>query len=293
VRETAIQWCDSSVNAQMGCAGCELWEPSRGVRRCYAGALHERFAGRKGWPESFGRPELFTHRLDEALRWADLRGRCRPDKPWLDGYPRTIFLNDMGDTFTEGLPVDWLSPHVPRLGTSPHVWIILTKRPGRMLEWVRLYQRRAGPLPRNVWLCVSVTTAGTLGRLAPVRGLRDELPGHVVGLSVEPLPADLAPVLRQHWPDLPSWLSWVKMGGESDQPGAPARPCAAEWLRGLRDFFCGGSTAVFVKQLGSNATEAGRRLRLRDGHGGDWGEWPEDLRVREMPLTPAVEMAPA
>jgi hypothetical protein len=33
------------------------------------------------------------------------------------------------------------------------------------------------------------------------------------------------------------------------------------------------------------------RLRLRDPKGGDWSEWPEDLRVREFPAPRAV--APA
>lgn len=28
---------------------------------------------------------------------------------------------------------------------------------------------------------------------------------------------------------------------------------------------------------------SGRRLKLRDGHGGDWIEWPEELRWREVP----------
>src|SRR5262249_17070853 len=111
-----------------------------------------------------------------------------------------------------------------------------------------------------------------------------ELPRHILGLSVEPLLADVVPALREQHPDLPSWLSWAKVGGESDQEGAPARPCAVEWLRGLRDFLRGGTTAVFVKQLGSRPTLGGQELRLADGHGGDWNEWPADLRVREMPL---------
>jgi hypothetical protein len=76
MKDTPIQWCDSAVNLMMGCDGCELWGPARGVRHCYAGALHRRFAGRsKGWPESFDRPALFTGKLGEALRWRDLRGR--------------------------------------------------------------------------------------------------------------------------------------------------------------------------------------------------------------------------
>jgi hypothetical protein len=35
--------------------------------------------------------------------------------------------------------------------------------------------------------------------------------------------------------------------------------------------------------LGSNAVENGQPLKLSHAHGGDWQEWPEDLRVREFP----------
>src|SRR5262245_31262275 len=139
---TPIAWCDSTVNLMMGCDGCELWNPAAGVRHCYAGALTGRHAGRKGWPDAFDRPALFPHRLDEALRWPDLTGKPRPGKPWLDGLPRLLFLNDMGDTFTEGLALDWLAPHLPRMAASPHQWLLLTKRPRRMAEFSRSH-----PLP--------------------------------------------------------------------------------------------------------------------------------------------------
>lgn len=36
-KETAIQWCDSTLNLQAGCDGCELWNGSR--RSCYAGRM--------------------------------------------------------------------------------------------------------------------------------------------------------------------------------------------------------------------------------------------------------------
>jgi protein gp37 len=108
------------------------------------------------------------------------------------------------------------------------------------------------------WLCVSLTGHASLGRLAAVRRLRQELPGHALGLSVEPLLADLAPALRSHYPDLAGLVSWVKVGGESDQGRTPARPCALEWVRGLLAFFR-PQAAAFVKQLGSHPTEAGKR----------------------------------
>jgi protein gp37 len=281
VKTTPIEWCDSSINLMMGCNGCELWDPTKGIRHCYAGALTERWGGRKGWPASFDKPALFTERLPKALAWADLTGQARSDKPWLDGLPRLIFLNDMGDSFTEGLPTDWLDHLVPRLAASPHVWIILTKRPMRMLEWAK---RQSTSLPRNIWLCVSITAPGNLDRLRPVYELRALLPEHVLGLSVEPLLEDITPAVRRHYPDLARVVSWVKIGGESDQARAQDRTCPVERLRDLRDYFRGGDAAVFIKQLGSKPTENAVPLRIRDGHGGDWQEWPADLRMREMPM---------
>ncbi|WP_437763431.1 hypothetical protein WMF27_41020 [Sorangium sp. So ce281] len=37
-----------------------------------------------------------------------------------------------------------------------------------------------------------------------------------------------------------------------------------------------------MKQLGSAPFENNRPMKL-DKHGGDWKEWPDDLRVRQMP----------
>ena len=33
-RHTKIQWCDSTVNPVMGCAGCELWNTKTGNFSC-------------------------------------------------------------------------------------------------------------------------------------------------------------------------------------------------------------------------------------------------------------------
>ncbi len=55
--------------------------------------------------------------------------------------------------------------------------------------------------------------------------------------------------------------------------------------------------APFVKQLGSKPMEYSMKgsendgyyqLRLKDSHGGDPSEWPEDLRVREFPRVDSV-----
>jgi hypothetical protein len=51
----------------------------------------------------------------------------------------------------------------------------------------------------------------------------------------------------------------------------------------VRDDCRAAGVAVFVKEMGSRPIDGGGRLRLKDFAGGDWGEWPEDLRVRELP----------
>ena len=79
-------------------------------------------------------------------------------------------------------------------------------------------------------------------------------------------------------------ISWLVAGGES---GPGARPCELAWLRQLRDQCAETATPFFCKQLG---TVLGREIGAGI-KGGDWGAWPEDLRVREFPL--AAEQVPA
>ena len=138
-KDTMISWCDSTLNLMMGCGGCELWNGAR--RSCYAGVMTAKYSGQKGWPSAFNSPQLFPHRLPEALAWPDLTGQDRPGKPWLNGMSRLIFLNDMGDTFTEELPLDWLRPHLLQMEESPHRWLILTKRPRRMRRFFEQVDR--------------------------------------------------------------------------------------------------------------------------------------------------------
>jgi protein gp37 len=243
---TKIEWCDSTLNLQMGCAGCELWNPAKGVRHCYAGTLTEVYGGKKGWPKTFTEPALFLERLAPALRWPDLRGTKRPGKPWLDGLPRMVFLNDMGDTFTEGLPLEWLAPLLPRLADSPHVWMILTKRAKRMRAF-----SAAHPLPANVWPGVSVTTQPTAVRaveLALVKG------GGVRWVSAEPLLGALdfadGPLSDESTMGQWSMLDGIGLligGGES---GPGARPCHPDWARSLRAQCGEAGAAFFWKQWG-------------------------------------------
>ncbi|MDQ3702196.1 MAG: phage Gp37/Gp68 family protein, partial [Chloroflexota bacterium] len=76
-RTTPIQWCDSTVNPVMGCAGCELWDGKR--KTCYAGQLHARRKHHAGFASDFLKPTLFPQRLADAAKWPDLTGTVRED----------------------------------------------------------------------------------------------------------------------------------------------------------------------------------------------------------------------
>ena len=76
-------------------------------------------------------------------------------------------------------------------------------------------------------------------------------------------------------------IDWVIAGGES---GPNARPCVIGHIRSLVKQCKVANVPVFVKQLGKRPTNReGVPHPLSDSHGGNWDEWPEDLRVREFP----------
>lgn len=276
-QHTLIQWCDSSVNPTMGCDGCELWDAHR--KSCYAGGQTERRQGMPGFPPSFTQPTPFPGRMAKAARWSDLTGQPRKDKPWLDGSPRLIFVSDMGDALSAALSFEYLETEIITSVTSPagrrHRWLWLTKQPSRMGKFCRWLRELGIPWPENLWVGTSITTRATLGRIPHLLKVGDELTTRF--LSVEPQVEEVS--LRPWLPE----LDWVIQGGES---GRGARPFDLAWARGLRDECRNATVPYFLKQLGRRPVDCGLELKLRDPHGGDWTEWPDDLRVRDTPGNP-------
>lgn len=165
------------------------------------------------------------------------------------------------------------------------------------------------PLP-NVWLGTSVENQETADARIPWL-LR--CPAAVRFLSAEPLlgPVDLKKFLGPWVSSIdyhqccprsePGGIGLVICGGES---GPGARPCYLSWIESIRDQCQSSNVPCFIKQLGSMplADQLGKhargvwvqtkngianvkvaQLHLKDHKGGDPAEWPEDLRVREMP----------
>lgn len=84
--------------------------------------------------------------------------------------------------------------------------------------------------------------------------------------------------------DIRKWLpqlDWIIQGGQS---GSVKHPFHVEWARDLIRQCKECGIPYFLKQLGTAVIAKGVRLKLHDRHGGDWSEWPKDLRVRKFPI---------
>ncbi|MDA1014204.1 MAG: DUF5131 family protein [Planctomycetota bacterium] len=276
-QNTAIQWCDSTENPTMGCEGCELWNGTR--KTCYAGVLHRRFGGvSSGYAPEFEQVTNFPGRMLRATKWSDLTGRDRKDKPWLNGMPRLIFVSDMSDALSEIVEFQFLRDEVIENVSSEkgqrHRWLWLSKRPQRMAEfsdWLDV------DWPTNLWVATSITTQQSAARIKHLMKVGDEQTTRF--LSVEP-----------QWEaiDLSRWLpeiDWIIQGGES---GPTAHPFHVEWAEDLVRQCESHDVPYFLKQLGSKVSLAGKTARYRHAHGGDWNEWPEQIRVRQFPVADAA-----
>jgi protein gp37 len=272
-KDTNIEWCDSTINGTSGCDGCELWNWKH--RTCYAGNLQTRRLS-KSLPSlysaDFSEVRMIPGRYAQAASWSDLRGMERPDKPWLNGMPRCIFVGDLGDTFSRAVTDDYLTRELLGAITSKqgrrHFWMLLTKRPKRLAE----LSEKWGGLPRNVMAMTTVTNQ-TFANIR-IRELLD-VRCYWRGLSIEPMlgpvdlqamPLDLDNQLFRYWPltgahiadgyneprVLPgsAIIHWVICGGES---GTNARPMHPDWARSLRDQCSAAGVPFFFKQWGNYA----------------------------------------
>ena len=325
---TGIEWCDTTVNPTTGCDGCELWKlldkaahPPIWGGPCYAGNLHEMRLAKslpKLYAPRFTEVRLAPGRMAKAAGLSDLTGTDRPEKPWLNGMPRLIFVGDMGDLFSRDVPFEYIRDEVFGVATSAagsrHVWMLLTKQPSRMMKFAEWF----GEWPENVWAGVSVTGLKTVLRI----GYLLQVPAARRFVSFEPLVENVGVPIelfgygdagstthyKRYAPVADRGIELAIIGGESHQNGHGARPFDVAWARRLIQVARDTPLKVFLKQLGSNVRWSGCsgpgehwpngtltedmgcawRVRLKDGHGGDWSEWPEDLRVREFPRVAAV-----
>jgi protein gp37 len=139
--KTSIEWCDRTWNCVRGCS-----RVSEGCRNCYAERMAARFSKHideipgprigqtsgpfhgfaemtKSGPRWTGKVELIEKALRAPLSWRK---------------PAKVFVNSMSDLFHESLPDEAIDQVFAVMALAPrHTFQVLTKRPARMLSYLR------------------------------------------------------------------------------------------------------------------------------------------------------------
>ena len=288
---TGIQWTEATWNPT---TGCDKISPGCGLPRfegdatggCYALTMAKRLKAmgqakyqNDGDPRTSGPGfgvTIHPGALTLPLHWRK---------------PRMIFVDSMSDLFHARVPEPFIGGVWNTMALSPqHTYQVLTKRSPRMRRVLRKWADAdwywqsgpgqvpegcspiAGPL-RNVWVGTSIELDEYACRADDLRGT----PSAVRFLSLEPLLGPLPSLSFEG-------IDWAIIGGES---GKGARPLDLGWVRELVARGQDAGTAMFVKQLGTCWAHG----RSKHDHGGDWDDWPADLRVRDFPQRAEVSAA--
>ncbi len=287
---TSIQWTDRSANPirvqhrKTGKVGWHCVKTSPGCSACYSEAINRRFG--TGLPFSRRSTEDVEVFFDTRPMEAILKLRKKGQK---------IFLCDMTDLFGDFVADSFIDLAFTYMAMAKdQVFQVLTKRIDRAAHYFREADHPfSAPrsVPPNVWIGCSVEDQQRADERIPELL---KIPATVRFLSVEPLlgPINLGlwrvdiPKHRESWPTERVRNFWTIIGGES---GPKARPCDMAWIRSIVEQCREAGVPAFVKQMGAYPVDDsvhGERkttVVLRDSKGGDWDEWPEDLRIREFP----------
>ena len=280
--KSGIHWTDSSWNAATGCT-----KVSAGCDHCYANDL--------------------ALRLQRMGQWRYRNGFDYTEHPEVIGLPRKwreprrIFVNSMSDMFHEHAtrPFVWAMLDMMR-EVDRHTYQILTKRPGKMASWVRLFcqERGLAALPWHIWVGTSVEDQAAADLRIPQLL---KVPATVRFLSCEPLLGEMnvvpylgtleccdncgQPKVMAHirqpgdevylgWPhcgnsDCPcyreqrasaSYRSGVDWVIGGGESGRDYRPMDPAWARSLRDQCAAAEVPFFFKQSSGLKPGQGREL---------------------------------
>ena len=249
--KSKIEWTDASWNPIRGCT-----KISPGCKHCYAETFAERFRGVEGHPFEQGFDmRLVPEKIDDPLHWKN---------------SRRIFVNSMSDFFHEGVSDEYIIRVANvMMEANWHTFQILTKRAERMRDLLNSKLKFAASA-NNIWWGVSAEDRKYgVPRIAHLQAADVA----VRFVSAEPLLEDIGAVNL-------TGINWLIVGGES---GHGARPFQLDWARNLIRECQRQHVACFVKQVGRQPWDGGKRLKLADAKGGDPTEWPVDIRVREYP----------
>lgn len=270
---TAIGWCDHTFNPWIGCS-----KVSAGCTHCYAEALMDHRWNKVTWGDAGQRQATSRDYWQKPLKWNRWGWKTGRQA---GGRRQRVFCGSLCDVFEDRPDVFELQTRLFELiaRTRNLDWLLLTKRPENVQPLIPSSWEVLG-WPDNVWLGVSVENQETASLRIPIL---ETIPAPLRFLSVEPLLESVHPV---HWGL--KRIGWVIVGGES---GKDARSCDVSWIRTWKTYTHAAGVPLFVKQLGSRPVETvrlrgaviRRELTLRHPKGEDPAEWPQDLRIQQIP----------
>lgn len=273
--KSKIAWCDATWQVLAGCS-----RVSPGCENCYSERLLATRLKHLPWAKNVtenghwnGQVHLRPEKLEEPMRWR---------------RARRIFVADRGDLFNLDVPFEFIAAVFGVMAAAKqHTFLVLTKRPERMLEWFHWVAslgmltctRRNGEDPRDPrwahYACVELAHKYMTGNQRKPEydhrtpwplpnvwlGVTCEdqeraneripillkCPASVRWVSAEPL---LGPIDfgQVKWLPGQDALRWVIVGGES---GPRARPFAYEWALDIRNQCDDALIPCFIKQMGS------------------------------------------
>ena len=245
--KSKIDYADWSWGIVDGCTHAKR----PGCDNCYARAMADRFWGER----KFSDVRIHPERLDEVIKLKS----------------QIIFVAPLGDLFHPLVPTDFIYDVFMVMGfrAPQHKYIIFTKRPERMRDFINRYSEFS--LKDNIWLGVSISTQKDADDFIPI--LCDTLIMKRI-ISAEPLLESINLRLgKMHDRFLRSSLiDGVFAGCES---GAHRRKAEINWFRFLRGQCFDYGIPFYLKQMEIE----GKIVHKPFLDGKQWLEYPDNRGV--------------
>lgn len=186
-----------------------------------------------------------------AVRFSLAKRQCklhpyRLDAPGKWRAPKLVFVTSMSDLFHEEVPFEFISQVFDRMADySQHTYQVLTKRPERMMDYVRWSGNKR-------WLD-HVWAGGVRGESA--------LGGPTHAIASRGAVLHSVPVLRAAAQAAEPGSGRHKLGDRWGRKRAPARKMEEAWAIDIRNQYQRAGVAFFFKQwAGRTPTAGGREL---------------------------------
>lgn len=214
---TGIAWTDSTMNWWEGCT-----KVGPGCDHCYAETRDKRYHGGEHWGPGAPRRQMSQHTRNNLARWQ----KQAPAFMAEHGRPRRVFCSSLSDIFDNEVADEWRAEAFTAMEAAPDVRIqICTKRISNVAKMAPEHwapNMEHGPRwPRNVGLLITVVTPEEIARDVPrLVELKRRFGIPWVGLSVEPMIANVAPALRALGPALQQ-VDWAIFWGRKRERRPP------------------------------------------------------------------------